>query len=184
MLTTGGDTASSEATLVARASDGDATAISALFDLYAGAIYGYGLRRLGQHLLAEELVQRVMTQVWRRASTYRPERGSVRTWVFTIARTSMVDIVRAEPRAEPVGSVPDQPIDDELDVLIRAEAVRAALARLTPAHREVLDLAYFNGLSQREIATRTGEPLGTVKSRTYYALRALRLACEEAGVTP
>ena len=107
----------------------------------------------------------------------------MRTWVFTIARTTAIDLSRRRSRAAPAAPVPDEPdMVDELDHLLRAEAVRAALDRLTTEHREVLDLAYFRGLTQAEIATRLGLPLGTVKSRTYYALKAFHLACDELGV--
>jgi RNA polymerase sigma-70 factor, ECF subfamily len=175
----------SDATLVARAATGDEDAVGALYDTYAGALYGFGLRRLGDPALAEELVQAVMTRLWRSARRYEPARGSVRTWVFTIARNAAIDLHRRRPRATPTAEVPEQ-VDtvDELETLLRAEAVRAALDRLGPEHREVLDLAYFRGLTQAEIADRLGLPLGTVKSRTFYALKAFRLACDELGVTP
>lgn len=180
-----GSATRSEAELVARAADGDQDAVSAIYDSYAGAIYGFGLRRLGDTALAEELVQAVMTRLWRSAHRYEADRGSVRTWVFTIARTTAIDLHRRRPRATPVGTLPDQAdIVDDLERLVRAEAVRAALDRLGPEHREVLDLAYFEGLSQAQISERLAIPLGTVKSRTFYALKAFRLACEELGVEP
>lgn len=173
----------SEAALVQRAADGDEDAVAALYDAYAGPLYGFGLRRLGDPAQAEELVQAVMTRLWRLAGRYRASRGSVRTWVFTIARTTAIDLYRSQPRAEPADRLPEQAvIADELEQLLRAEAVRAALDRLSGEHREVLDLAYFRGLSQREIAGRLALPLGTVKSRTFYALKAFRLACDEMGV--
>lgn len=172
-----------EAGLLARAAAGGEEALATLFDTFGGPLYGYGLRRLGSPELAEELVQRVMTRLWRTGSRYDPSRSSVRTWVFTIARSVAVDVWRAQPG--PVSTADaawrGQP-PDELDALLHAEAVRLALDRLSVEHREVLDLAYFRGLSQREISDRLGLPLGTVKSRTYYALKALRLACEELGV--
>jgi RNA polymerase sigma-70 factor, ECF subfamily len=168
---------------MARAARGDAEAVVALYDVYAGPIYGFGLQRLGDPQLAEDLVQAVMTRVWRFAGRYQPDRGSVRTWVFAIARTAAVDLYRRRPRATPYEHVPEQAeVVDELDRLLRAEAVRAALDRLGAEHREVLRLAYFRGLSQREIAERLSLPLGTVKSRTYYALKSFRLACDELGV--
>lgn len=166
---------------VARAARGDHDALTALYDAYAGPVYGFGLRRLGDPSLAEELVQTVLLRVWRDARRYEPERASVRTWVFTIARSTAIDLHRRRPR--PTEELPDVTDTlDELEDLIRAEAVRAALERLTDEHREVLDLAYVHGLPQREIAERLGLPLGTVKSRTFYALRAFRLACDELGV--
>jgi RNA polymerase sigma-70 factor, ECF subfamily len=175
----------SEATLVARAAEGDEDAVAVLFEVYASPLYGFGLRRLGDPLLAEELVQLVMTRLWRYGARYEPDRGSVRTWVFTIARSTVVDLYRRRPTATPTGDLSDQ-VDavDELEGLVRAEAVRTALDRLSGEHREMLDLAYYRGLSQSEIAARLGLPLGTVKSRTFYALKAFRLACDELGVRP
>jgi RNA polymerase sigma-70 factor, ECF subfamily len=170
---------------MARAADGDEAAVEALYDTYAGPLYGFGLRRLGDPTLAEELVQAVMMRLWRTARRYRPERGSVRTWVFTIARTTAIDLHRRQPRSEAVAEVPEpRLVEDELEALVRAEAVRVALDRLSEEHREILELAYFRGLTQTQIAERTGIPVGTVKSRTFYALRAFRLACDELGVTP
>ena len=174
-----------EQRLVARAAGGDPDAVSALYDIYAGPLYGFGLRRLGDPTLAEELVQTVMTRLWRHAQRYRPARGSVRTWVFTMARTTAIDLHRRQPRAVPEAQVPETAETvDELEILVRAEAVRAALDRLNDEHREVLDLAYFDALPQTEIARRLGLPLGTVKSRTFYALKAFRLACDELEIEP
>lgn len=173
------------AALLARVASGDEAALAALYDRYAGVLYGFALRRLGDHQRAEELVQRVMTRVWRFASRYDPHRGQVSTWVFAIARTSVTDLQREtfrQPRA--VEAPPPHGEDGELEQLLLAEAVRAAFDRLSQEHREVLHLAYFQGLTQSEAAARLALPLGTVKSRTYYALRALRLACEELGVAP
>lgn len=180
---TGAPAPSTEAELLARAAGGDEDAVAGLYDAYADAIYGFGLNRLGDHTLAEELVQTVMTRLWRLGHRYDPARGSVRTWVFTIARSATIDLHRRRASAPPP-ALPAEPTDatDELDRLLRAEAVRAALDRLAPDHREVLDLAYFRGLTQAEIARRLGLPLGTVKSRTFYALKAFRLACDELGV--
>lgn len=174
-----------EPALVARAAAGDESAMGELYDRYAGALYGFGHRRLHDPELAEELVQRVMTKLWRLADRYDASRASVRTWVFTIARSAAVDLRRQQDRRPRPTAVADEADDgDELDLLLRAEAVRAALERLSEPHREVLHLAYFEGLSQHEVAESLQLPVGTVKSRTYYALKALRLACDELGVSP
>lgn len=168
-----------------RAAAGDERALAELYDTYAGPLYGYGLRRLGEPQLAEEFVQGVMEKLWRLAARYDGTRASVTTWVFTIARSVAVDVHRRRSRWEEPAEPSEQPDRaDELEALLRAEVVRAALERLSSEHREVLVLAYFSSLSQPEIATRLGLPLGTVKSRTYYGLRAFRLACEELGAEP
>lgn len=173
-----------EPALVARAAAGDEGAMGELYDRYARTLYGFGRRRLRDPDLAEELVQRVMTKLWRLAGSYDASRASVRTWVFMIARSAVVDLHRRRDSATPVADVEEPGESDKLDRLLRAEAVRAALERLSPPHREVLELAYFGGRSQSEVAEALQLPLGTVKSRTYYALKALRLACDELGVAP
>ncbi len=171
--------------MLRRAAAGDNDAIAELYDRYGSALYGFGVRRLGSPQLAEELVQQVMTRVWRSADRYDPRRASVRTWVFMIARSTVIDLYRADPRPEPTADLDRRgEASDELEALLRAEALRAALDRLSRQHREALELGYFHGLTQAEIAERLGLPLGTVKSRTFYALKALRLACDELGVKP
>jgi RNA polymerase sigma-70 factor, ECF subfamily len=176
-------TAAEPASLVVRAAGGDEYAVASLYDRFAGPLYGFGMQRLGNPELAEQLVQDVMTRVWRHAGRYDPARGSVATWVFAIARTTAVDLHRRH-RRDPEPAVPEDvpsPVD-ELELLLQAELVRAALERLSAEHREVLEMAHVRGLRQTDIADRLGLPLGTVKSRTYYALHAFRLACEELGV--
>jgi len=179
-----------EAALLISAASGDQQAMADLYDTYAGALYGYGFRRLGSTTLAEDLVQRVMTRLWQLADRYDPSRASVRTWVFTLARTSCIDLYRAQPPDAARGEAPDRtgPTDESIDAdigqLLQAELIRTALDRLSTDHRQVIELAYFTGLSQSEVATRLGLPLGTVKSRSFYALKALRLTLEELGVDP
>lgn len=170
-----------EADWVSRAARGDQDAVAALYERFAGPVYGFGLNRLGDPLLAEDLVQTVMLRLWRHAARYEPTRGSVRTWVFSIARTAAIDLHRRRKRPE---AELDEATDtlDEFERLLRAAAVRAALDRLSAEHREILELAYFRELTQTEIAARTGLPLGTVKSRTFYALKSFRLACDELEV--
>jgi RNA polymerase sigma-70 factor (ECF subfamily) len=179
-----------EAALLTSAASGDQQAMADLYDTYAGALYGYGYRRLGSTTLAEDLVQRVMTRLWQLADRYDPSRASVRTWVFTIARTSCIDLHRAQPPAAATGDVPEAPgplvegIDAELERLLHGELIRGALELLSADHRQVIDLCYFAGLSQVEVAARLDLPLGTVKSRSFYAMKALRLTLEELGVQP
>ncbi len=159
------------------AASGDERAISELYDRYAGLVYGAGLRYLRDRALAEDLVQDVFTAVWRSAASFDPSRASFATWIYRITRNRATDLIRRNrARVRTVGgdAHPEPGEEDPTGELSRSFDVASALSRLSPAHREVLVLAYFHGLSQREISRRTGTPLGTVKSRTTAALRALR----------
>jgi len=163
--------------LVKRVASGDERALAGLYDRYAGLIYGTGVRYLRDRETAEELVQDVFTSVWKHAVGFDPARASFATWVYRITRNRATDLIRR--RKARVRTVEDEPLFEsgEMDPsgeLARNFDVAAALSRLSPVHREVLVLAYFHGLSQREISDRTATPLGTVKSRTTAALRALR----------
>jgi RNA polymerase sigma-70 factor, ECF subfamily len=164
------------------ARSGDERALSELYDRYAGLIYGAGVRYLGDRALAEDLVQDVFTAVWRNASGFDPARASFATWVYRITRNRATDLIRRRrARVRTVGSDPpfEPGEEDATGELSRSFDLASALSRLSPVHREVLTLAYFHGLSQSEISRRTDTPLGTVKSRTTAALRALRESMRE-----
>jgi len=159
------------------AGSGDEEALSELYDRYAPLIYGAGVRYLGDRSLAEDLTQDVFMAVWRSAGSFDPSRASFATWIHRITRNRATDLIRRRrARVRTVGedSAPEAGEEDPAGDLSRSFDVASALSRLSPAHRELLTLAYFQGLSQREISDRTGTPLGTVKSRTTAALRALR----------
>ena len=159
------------------AESGDEGALSELYDRYAGLVYGTGLRYLGDRGLAEDLVQDVFAAVWRNSGRFDASRASFATWVYRITRNRATDLIRRrKARVRTVGGdVPFEPgEEDPAGELSRSFDVAAGLSRLSAVHREVLTLAYFEGLSQSEISRRTGTPLGTVKSRTTAALRALR----------
>jgi len=168
--------------------DHDEDTMRTLYRTYSGELFGFALNCLGDRGLAEELVQDVFTRVWRHADSYDDSRASFRTWLYGIARNAVVDFKRrravrpalaVEPAelAEGVG-------EDSIERALLGWQVATALSRLTPEHQQVIRLAHFQGLRLREIADETGLPLGTVKSRISYALRALRLALEEMGVEP
>ena len=168
--------------LVRRVASGDERALSALYDRYAGLIFGSGVRYLGDRGLAEDLVQDVFTSVWRNAAGFDPARASFSTWVYRITRNQATDLIRRrKARIRTVGGdlLFEPGGDDPSGELSRSFDVASALSRLSPVHREVIILAYFEGLSQSEISRRTGTPLGTVKSRTTAALRALREDLDE-----
>ena len=163
--------------LVRRVAAGDGRALGTLYDRYAGLVYGAGTRYLGDRGLAEDLVQDVFASVWRNAGGFDPSRAGFGTWVYRITRNRATDLIRrrkARVRTVDGDSLPEPGEPDPAGDLARGFDVAAALSRLTPAHRELLVLAYFDGLSQREISTRTDTPLGTVKSRTTAAMRVLR----------
>ncbi len=166
-----------EALMKRVAGSGDERAISELYDRYSGLVYGAGMRYLGDRTLAEDLTQDVFAAVWRSAGSFDPSRASFATWIFRITRNRATDLIRRRrSRVRTVGNdfVPEVGETDPSEELSRSFDVAAALALLSPAHREVLTLAYFQGLSQREISREISTPLGTVKSRTTSALRALR----------
>jgi RNA polymerase sigma-70 factor (ECF subfamily) len=177
----------SDEVLVRRvAQSGDERALSELYDRYAGLIYGAGLRYLGDRALAEDLVQDVFTSVWRGAASFDPSKASFATWVYRITRNRATDLIRRRrARVRTVGgeASPESGEEDPTAELSQSFDVASALSRLSPTHREVLILAYFHGFSQSEISRRTGTPLGTVKSRTTAALRALRenMRTDEGG---
>ena len=159
-------------------------ALSALYDRYARTVYGVGLKILGNRSLAEDLVQEVFLKVWRSADTFDSSRGSFSTWLYRVTRSCALDLYRkrasrvrqAADGAPHIAAARDssagpQEVVDESWLSWR---VSRALEALDAPHREVIELAYFGGLSQREVSERTGVPLGTVKTRTAGAFRRLR----------
>lgn len=169
--------------MIGRITRRDDEALAELYDRYAAALFAFAVRRLGDRGEAELVVQDVFTRVWRHAGTYVADRGTVRTWLYGLARHAVIDQHRRRARRRRPLAVTDIPARaDEIDALLDATAVQTALARLSPIHRRVLELAYFEGRTLADIARLLDVPVGTVKSRIYYALRGLRLACEELGI--
>jgi RNA polymerase sigma-70 factor, ECF subfamily len=157
-----------------------------LYRRYSGELYGFACNALGDRQLAEEVVQDVFARAWSHAGDYDASRASVRTWLYAIARHRIVDL-RRRAGARPALADGEEPSeaaqrDDPLEQAVLRWQVAAALARLRPEHRELIRLAHWSGLTLREIAELKGIPLGTVKSRTSYALRNLRLVLDEMGV--
>jgi RNA polymerase sigma-70 factor, ECF subfamily len=169
--------------LVERTSAGDHAAFSELYRRYSPAAFGLAHRILGEQLLAEEVLQEVFLSVWRRAGAFDPARGSVRSWLFAQIHHRSVDVVRreeAERRRSTTNIEPDAH-DSGVDEVVeegwlrsRRDHVRKALSGLTAEQRQMIELAYYQGLTQSQVATATGVPLGTVKSRTLSAMRRLR----------
>ena len=166
----------------------DEALVRTLYEQYAGPLLGFVVHLLGgDRHRAEDIVQETLLRAWRHPEALSADRGDLRPWLFTVARNLVIDSARAR-RARPpeVGdaSLSQLPAADELDRALEAWEVADALTTLTAAHRAVLAETFYRGRSVSEAAQVLGVPVGTVKSRTYYALRALRLALEERGVTP
>jgi RNA polymerase sigma-70 factor (ECF subfamily) len=176
------EAAPSDVELVARCADGDEGALSELYDLFGRAAYALALRIVRDASHAEDVVQEAFLDLWRGAGRFDPERSRPASYLLTFVHRRAVDLVRREQarpqRGGGVEDIAERPgADDVAGSLVASEqgaTVRAALAGLPDAQRQVLELAYFSGLSQSEIAERLGEPLGTVKSRTHVALSRLR----------
>jgi RNA polymerase sigma-70 factor, ECF subfamily len=162
--------------LIQRVAVGDANAFETLYHRYVRSVFGLALRRLGDRMRAEDAVQETFAAVWRSARTYRPDRGAGAPWLYAVARNAIVD--RARSRQEPPGEAPEVASTD-LGPEEQAEAayvswrVHRALSGLPPTEREVVELAYYGGLSQSEVADFLGIPLGTVKTRTRSGLHRL-----------
>jgi len=181
----------SDDALLARIRARDEAALGTLYDRYGGIAFALVYRLLGDRGAAEETVQEAFLSVWRRSSTFDAGRGSVKGWLMSIARNAAIDRRRGRFRYQQ-GEVDIEDIayrlagDDVWDDVSRAldrQAVRRALADLPIEQRETLELAYFEGLTQVEIAARTGEPLGTVKSRARLGLRRLERSLKAMGAT-
>jgi len=159
--------------LLRKLGKGDAQALGDFYDLYAGLVNGLALRILRDGAEAEDVVQEVFVQVWRQAQRFDPARGTAEAWLCTIARTRALDRLRRRTarREEPSDSTPGS---TEVPRTEEAMAVRKALEGLTTDQRKALELAYYEGLTQTEIAARLGEPLGTVKTRIRTAMLRLR----------
>jgi RNA polymerase sigma-70 factor (ECF subfamily) len=168
--------------LIAGCVRGDREAFARLYELHASLVYTFALRLLHDRAEAEELVQDVFVQAWRQAATYREDRGTPAAWLLMITRSRGIDKLRSRRKRvetlqlmDAVERMPDLAAGDSGPS--RAETkvtLGGALLELPPAQREVLELAYFEGLTQSEIAARLGEPLGTVKTRMRGGLERLR----------
>jgi RNA polymerase sigma-70 factor (ECF subfamily) len=183
--------------LVRRMADGEDQALGALYDRWHSVVHGVVARMLRQADDVEDVVEETFWQAWRQASRFDRTRGAVQTWLLTIARSRALDRVRAlrRRREEPLEGDDGQVVvqqaaegdpGQDAEASERRRIVGAALAGLPAEQREALELGYFAGLSQTEIAERTGQPLGTVKTRMRLALQKLRgqlqvLGSEGAG---
>lgn len=164
----------------------DPAEIRGLHERFGGPLFVFANRSIGDPELAREIVQDTLVRAWQNADRFDPERGSLSTWLFGIARNLTIDAHRRRarrPRADVPLSAGDSPAPREIDRALEAWEVADALRALTAEHRAAILEVHYRGSSIQEAADRLDIPAGTVKSRLYYGLRALRLVLEEKGVT-
>jgi RNA polymerase sigma factor (sigma-70 family) len=169
----------SDEALVALTARSDEAALAELYDRFGRLAYGLALRVVRDPALAEDVVQEAFLAVWRSSPNFVPERAKASTWILTLVHRRAVDLVRREQRrrAEPLAEEElesEHGADDEVWLRLERERVRNALAALPDQQREALELAYYGGFTQSELADRLGLPLGTIKSRMFTGLSRLR----------
>jgi len=168
--------------LIEQIARGDREAFGRFYDRYASLVFTFAMRLLRQRSDAEDLLQEVFLQAWRQAGGYSEERGSPEAWIITITRSRAIDKLRSIRRRERSFVSVGDPVGAELEGKVESEVkgseakliVNSAMAQLSDSQRKVLELAYFDGLTQSEIAARLGEPLGTVKTRMRAGIQRLR----------
>ena len=181
----------SDEQLIAMVLRGDASAHEALFDRYGAVVMGLAYRITGDRALAEEVVQESFWRLWRKADSFQSERGSFPSWFFSIARNLSIDAIRRQKNqamtTNEAEHIVEQVADPAADVPEAAwlgtqyQHVRAAVAELPAEQRDVIEMAYFRGMTRQEIARSTGEPLGTIHTRARLALQKLREALKLQG---
>ncbi|MGH2997778.1 MAG: sigma-70 family RNA polymerase sigma factor [Burkholderiales bacterium] len=177
----------SDEALVALVARSEESALGELYDRYGRVAYALALRVLRDGALAEDAVQEAFLAVWKGASRFVPERAKAATWLMTIVHRRAVDLVRREQRrrTEPLERAPNEgeerSAEDSAWLRLERERVQAALGRLPDQQREVLELAYYGGFTQSQLAERLGRPVGTIKSQMFSALSSLRGILELSG---
>jgi RNA polymerase sigma factor (sigma-70 family) len=179
----------SDEALVALVARGDESALAELYDRVGRVAYGLAYRVLRDERLAEDAVQEGFLALWRTAAAFRAERAKASTWILTLVHRRAVDLVRreerrrTEPISEEVAAQASEAESTEEAAWLRfeRERVRAALGQLPDVQREALELAYYGGFSQSELAERLGVPLGTIKSRMFAGLVRLRELLDDAA---
>ena len=168
-----------EAALIGRIRAGDETAMADLYDRYSGIVYGVALRVLGNTTAAEDVLQEVFLQLWRNPQAFDADRGRLPAWLAVIARNRAIDHLRKRP---PEDDIEDLAISTGVNLenttaqRLAVDKVRGVLAQLPAEQRRLLEMAFFEGMTHSEIAAKTGEALGTIKTRIRTGLLALRKA--------
>ena len=185
----GGDlTQISDEALISLVASSDDEALAELYDRFGGVAYGLALRILRDDALAQDAVQDAFLGIWRTADRFLPERAKASTWILTLVHRRAVDLVRRENvrRGEPLEHAPEpaapETVEDEATLGFQRRVVQEALKGLPPEQREALELAYYGGLTQSQLAERLGQPLGTIKSRMFMGLARLRDLLAQAGL--
>ena len=174
----------SDEALVALVARSDESALAELYDRVGGTAYGLAYRVLRDEALAEDAVQEAFLGLWRGAGSFIPERAKASTWILTLVHRRAVDLVRREERrrAEPIEGAPEPAVgsaEEAAWLRLDRERVQDALAQLPDQQREAIELAYYGGYTQSELAERLGQPLGTIKSRMFSGLTRLRELLDE-----
>lgn len=171
--------AKDEAAWIARIRAGDETAMADLYDGYSGIVYGVALRVLNDAAAAEDVLQEVFLQLWRNPQSFDAGRGRLAPWLAVIARNRAIDLLRKRPFAEDIDELPvaaNTNLEDDSARRLAVEKVRGVLAGLPREQSKALEMAFFEGMTHTEIAAKTGDPLGTVKTRIRTGLLAVRKA--------
>lgn len=183
-MTTGDPTHEADEALLARTDD---VALAEIDRRYRPRIQAWVQRRHADPQLADEVAGRTLTRLWEQRDRFDPTRGSTAAWVFVLARTSLADIHREQrrapvPRSEIAATEAAGRVEDEADRIVTRAVLTELLGRVSADHRTMLRLAFLEGLGHAAIAERLDLPIGTVKTRVFYGLRALRSAAEELGI--
>jgi len=168
-----------DAVLVSAIASGDDSAMGQLYDRYSPVVYSVALRVLGDAGMAEDLLQEVFMQLWRNAAAFNASRGGLAPWLAVITRNRAIDWLRKRRSETPVADIAltvDPELHSKTEFARKVGEIRAMLERMPTSQRDVLEMAYFAGLTHSEIAAKTGQPLGTVKTRIRAGLLALRTA--------
>ncbi len=166
-----------DAAIVAGIRSGDESSLAQLYDRYSRVVYSVALRVIGDTGFAEDILQEIFLQLWKNPGAFDASRGNLGPWLSVIARNRAIDAIRKRKPQDDIEDVVlsvSTNFEEELDRNRSGAKVRAALAEMPPAQKKALELAYFEGMSHTEIAAKTGEPLGTIKTRIRSGLISLR----------